>query len=90
VTGTRHSAVAAATDGSHPLRRTGRSSIGILGGTFDPIHLGHLALARAARSSLGLDEILLDRPTSSADRSARRAIAWQWSSLRPRASRPPW
>ena len=58
VTGTRHSAVAAETDGSHPRTRTGHSSIGILGGTFDPIHLGHLALARAARSSLGLDEIL--------------------------------
>jgi nicotinate-nucleotide adenylyltransferase len=36
----------------------GRASIGFLGGTFDPIHLGHLALARAARSSLGLDEIV--------------------------------
>lgn len=51
-------AVEAATNGSHPPTQTGRSSIGILGGTFDPIHLGHLALARAARSSLGLDEIL--------------------------------
>jgi nicotinate-nucleotide adenylyltransferase len=37
---------------------TNRAAVGILGGTFDPIHLGHLALARAARSSLGLDEIL--------------------------------
>jgi nicotinate-nucleotide adenylyltransferase len=58
VTGTRQAAVAASTKGSHPGTPTGRSSIGILGGTFDPIHLGHLALARAARSSLGLDEIL--------------------------------
>ena len=32
--------------------------IGILGGTFDPIHNGHTALARAAMSELGLDRIL--------------------------------
>lgn len=32
--------------------------IGILGGTFDPPHLGHLALARSAIESLELDEVL--------------------------------
>ena len=32
---------------------------GILGGTFDPIHLGHLEAADAARRSLHLDQILL-------------------------------
>jgi nicotinate-nucleotide adenylyltransferase len=30
----------------------------MLGGTFDPIHVGHLALAESARFELGLDEIL--------------------------------
>jgi len=33
--------------------------IGILGGTFDPPHIGHLEFARAARESLQLDEVLL-------------------------------
>lgn len=33
--------------------------IGILGGTFDPPHNGHLALAEAAIRELGLDELLV-------------------------------
>jgi len=36
-----------------------RGSIGVLGGTFDPFHDGHLALARAARDELGLERILV-------------------------------
>ena len=32
--------------------------VGVLGGTFDPVHRGHLALARAAREELALDEVL--------------------------------
>jgi nicotinate-nucleotide adenylyltransferase len=31
---------------------------GILGGTFDPVHLGHVALAEAALAGLPLDEVL--------------------------------
>ena len=35
-----------------PVRR-----LGLLGGTFDPVHLGHLDAAGAARNALALDEV---------------------------------
>lgn len=31
--------------------------IGIMGGTFNPVHMGHLMLAEAAREALSLDEV---------------------------------
>lgn len=34
-----------------------RRRIGLLGGTFDPPHVGHLALARSARDGLALHEV---------------------------------
>ena len=37
---------------------TGRR-LGVFGGTFDPPHVGHLAVAVNARHALGLDEVLL-------------------------------
>jgi nicotinate-nucleotide adenylyltransferase len=64
-----------------------RRKIGLLGGSFDPVHKGHLALAEAALTQYGLDEVRLmpcaqqalkaRHPTSADDRCAllRLAIA---------------
>lgn len=47
--------------------------IGLLGGTFDPIHLGHLDVARAALQALGLERVLLIPSRTPPHRTAPRA-----------------
>jgi nicotinate-nucleotide adenylyltransferase len=61
-------------------------SVGVLGGTFDPVHLGHLAVAEESREALGLETVLFvpnglpphkpDRPISAPEhRVAMVALA---------------
>ena len=47
------------------MAKADHRSIGILGGTFNPPHRGHLALARHAQAELGLERVLL-MPANSA------------------------
>lgn len=39
------------------MTRAAPRRIGLFGGTFDPVHVAHLALARSARDDLQLDEV---------------------------------
>ena len=56
------------------MRRRGRRRVGILGGSFDPVHFGHLILAEAALEHLRLDRLLL-MPAGRPAHKRRRALA---------------
>lgn len=60
-------------------------NIGLLGGSFDPVHQGHIAIARAALEAFSLDEVRLmpcaqqalkeETPAPAADRCAMLRLA---------------
>lgn len=63
---------AAGGDAVDERRVAGQRSVGILGGTFDPIHNGHLGLLRSALEELPLDEIVVIPAGSPPHKQGRR------------------
>ena len=47
-----------ATWDASPGNRGGRRRVGLLGGSFDPVHAGHLFVAQAALEGAELDEVV--------------------------------
>lgn len=55
-----------------------RRKVGIMGGTFDPIHVGHLILGESAYGQFGLDEVLFmpsGNPPHKQNRHGRASLA---------------
>lgn len=64
-------------------RRAARARLGVFGGTFDPPHLGHLALAEWAREELALDQVLfVPAATPPHKRGARTPVAERLAMVR--------
>ena len=55
--------------------------IGLFGGSFDPVHIGHVLLARWARQALQLDEVWLIPQAESADGKRLAPMTKRWNAL---------
>lgn len=54
------------------MKREAKKKVGIMGGTFDPIHMGHLILAERAYDKFNLDKVLI-MPTGNPPHKANQA-----------------
>ncbi|MEU7471607.1 nicotinate-nucleotide adenylyltransferase [Streptomyces sp. NPDC044984] len=59
--------------GNGPVRQ-GRRRLGVMGGTFDPIHHGHLVAASEVAAQFGLDEVVFV-PTGQPWQKSHRAVS---------------